>query len=130
MLATYFKNSSLLDYRDPLLQEIKERFKKLELPTETRKISLITLILLGIDIAVSLLAPHLQTIDFFKDKSELRMLSDLLFLEGAAIFTAGTFWGVKAKDLRSRLAVIMLLIVLGASFLGLSVVIGELFLRH
>jgi len=58
------------------------------------------------------------------------MLSDLLFLEGAALFTAGTFWGAKAKDVRSRLAVILLLIILGASFLGFSVVIGELFLKQ
>jgi len=119
-----------LDYRDSLFKEIREKLQRITLPAETRKISLITLILLGVDIAVSLLTPYLQTIDFFKGKSELHMLSDLLFLEGAAIFTAGTLWGVRAKDIRSRLAVILLLVILGASFLGSSVVIGELFLRQ
>jgi len=130
LLATYFKNSSLLDYSDPLLQEIKQKLKELKFPAETKRISLITLILLGIDIALGLLTPHLQTISFFSGKSEMQTVSDLLFLEGAALFLAGAFWGVKAKDLRSRSGVIILLVALGASFLGSSVLIGELFLRH
>jgi len=113
-----------------VLQELKEKLDNLRLPKETRKITLIMLILLSVDIIVSLSTPHLQTIDFFSGKSEIRMLSDLLFLEGAAIFAVGAFWGAATKDIRSRLAVIVLLAVLGVSFLGSSVVIGELFLRH
>jgi hypothetical protein len=119
-----------LDYSDPLLQEIKQKLKELKFPAETKRISLITLILLGIDIALGLLTPHLQTISFFSGKSEMQTVSDLLFLEGAALFLAGAFWGVKTKDLRSRSGVIILLVALGASFLGSSVLIGELFLRH
>ena len=113
-----------------MLKEIKEKVQNLKLPKETRRISLITLILLSIDIIVSLLTPFLQTIDFFSGKSGVRMLSDLLFLEGAIIFTIGAFWGFATKDPRSQLAVIILLVALGISFLGSSIVIGELFLRH
>lgn len=79
---------------------------------------------------MSFSTPLLQTIDFFYGKSELRVLSDFLFLEGASIFSVGAFWGFATKDIRSRLAVIILLVTLGASFLGLSVIIGELSLKH
>jgi len=58
------------------------------------------------------------------------MLSDLLFLEGAVIFTVGAFWGLRARDLRSRLALMLLLITLGASFLLSSIVVGELLRSH
>jgi len=120
----------LLDYRDLVLQEIKDKLKnlKLKLPKETRRISLITLILLSVDIIVSLSTPFLQTIDFFYGKSEVRMLSDLLFLEGAVIFTVGAFWGFLSRDPRSQSALIIFLVALGASFLGSSVMIGLLFL--
>jgi len=111
-----------------LLKEIREELKSLKLPKETRRVSLIMLILLSVDIIVSFSTPYLQIIDFFSGKSEARMLSDLLFLEGAIIFTAGAFWGLTARDFRSRLALITLLIILGASFLVSSIVIGELFL--
>lgn len=110
-----------------MLREIKE---KLKFPKETRKISVVILILLSVDIILSLSTPLLQKIDFFYGKSEVRMLSDLLFLEGAAIFAVGAFWGFVARDPRSRLALIILLVALAASFLGSSIVIGELFLKH
>jgi len=116
--------------RDGLLQRIKEEIKRIKLPPETRRISLLTLILLSADIIVSLSTSLLQAIDFFYGKSELRILSDLLFLEGAIIFSVGAFWGFAAKDFRSRLAVIMLIIVIGVSFLGLSIIIGEFSLLH
>ena len=116
-----------MDSSDAVLQEIKEKFRTLKLPKETRKISLIMLILLGIDIIASLLTPHLQSIDFFSGKSEVRILSDLLFFEGAAIFTVGSFLGFVTRDFRSRLAVILLLIILGLSFLGSSMMISALF---
>lgn len=108
-----------------MLQGTKEKLKNIELPPETRRISFIILILLTADIIVSLSTSLLQAIEFFSGKSELRTLSDLLFLEGAVIFSVGAFWGFASKDLHSRRAVIILIIALAASFLGLSIIIGE-----
>lgn len=88
------------------------------------------MILVSIDIVLSLVTPYLQSIEFFADKSGLLVLSNLLFLEGAAIFSIGAFWGATAKDFRSRLPQVACLILIGAIFFGFSVLVGELFVRH
>lgn len=85
-------------------------------------------------------------IPFFSGKSWKTILSDLLFLEGAAIFTVGAFaeYAISGKRYRSekheaegmttsgeetrqkRISFTMLIMILGAGLIGLSMAIGIL----
>lgn len=125
-----------------------ERFKKLRLK-EVRNVLLTVGILTLIDVCVALLggAYLSERIGAFLGKSDLVILSDLLFLEGATIFAFGTFFlgfGIETRKTKpnsnplpenasetlqppkKRINTSLLIIFAGAMLMGLAVCVGIL----
>lgn len=125
--------------------------KHLKIPNVIRNIVLVVLLLSIIDVIVAGLSTFLQ--GWFFGFSGVTTLCNLLFLEGAAILAIGGFlasgmtWLLGASrypgdryyieekmgsDIRRsrkrQLSVGISMIIIGATLIGLSVAIGELFL--
>jgi len=117
----------------------------------TRKIVLIILLLLIFDVLAAGLSPLLrERFRFFSGKSEVHILSDLMFLEGAIIFAVGAFAAsgsrllggsrhhhpyieekmASARNVRKPRKKVMgsgiLMMIIGASFMATSIAIGVL----
>ena len=128
--------------------------RRFKLSPRTKKIALIVLLLLIIDILLAGLGSFFLSdrISFFSGKSATHMLCDLLFLEGAIIFAIGGFLAAGMSELfagrsPSRLFAAprssaedvaefrpkqystgTILMIIGASLMGSSIAIGTLFL--
>ena len=97
-----------------------------KIPLEAMKKSIyIISLLLTIDALIGLGTPYLQSVEFFSGKSGIQIMSDLVFLEGAIVFCIGAFWAFLTPKLELEK---VLLMITGAGMMGLSVVIGVLFL--
>lgn len=114
----------------------------------TRNLLFVVLVLLIFDVLVAGLGtPYLrERISFLSRKSEKIVLCDLLFLEGAIIFSLGSFvayatlgkryGGDKSRTdstttaddklSQKRIPFWILIMIIGVSFMGLSIAIGTL----
>lgn len=132
------------------MKKNKKKARRFELPKAAKNVLLIVLSLLIFDALVAILgAPYLSAnITIFLGKSGAAILSDLLFLEGAVIFTIGAFIAVprflqekKPSDEPStqttgnerqtrekRIHSSILMIITGAILMGLSITVGAFFL--
>jgi nitric oxide reductase large subunit len=118
-----------------VFQKVAERLRHPNFSEETRKILLVVLFLLVLDVLTSLLAPYVsESVAFFSGKSGAHVLSDLLFLEGAVIFLIGAllfsrmFETKRTLDSGSKHVTLgVLLMIIGLGMIGLSIIIGELF---
>lgn len=132
------------------LKGIIAKLRRLELSEVAKNVILIVFFLLIFDVLVVVLgASYLsENTGTFLGKSRTVILSDLLFIEGAVIFAIGTFIVVakaaqktkplsqppteitdnaeKTPEKRINLATLMILI--GAILMGLSMMVGTLFL--
>ena len=132
------------------LKRIITRLRHLELPEAAKNVLLIVSSLLIFDVLVTVLgASYLSgNIGAFLGKSRTVILSDLLFLEGAVIFAIGIFIAV-ARALQEtkpsseptteitdnaeltrdkRINPSILTMIAGAILMGLSMMVGTLFL--
>ena len=103
-----------------------------------KKFFKIILIILIFNVLIAVLGPYLSAnVHFFSGKSAMHLISDLLFVEGAAIFALGAFllasaaYSSKEKTKDSpegsnekQLSPEMLFMIVGASLIGLSIIIG------
>jgi len=132
------------------LKRIITKLRHLQLPKAAKNVLLIVSSLLIFDVLVAVLgAPYLsENIGAFFGKSRTVILSDLLFLEGAVIFATGTLIAAARarheKKLSSkptteitdnaeptrdkRIRPDILTMIIGAILMGLSMIIGTLFL--
>ena len=132
------------------LKGIITKLRHLELPEAAKNVLLVVSSLLIFDVLVTVLgAPYLSgNTGAFLGKSRIVILSDLLFLEGAVIFAIGIFIAVArawretkpsseptteitdnaelTRDKRIRPGI--LLIIIGTILMGLSMMVGTLFL--
>ena len=133
-----------------LLKETKTNVRRFALPEAAKNVLLIVLSLLIFDALVAFLgAPYLsKNIGTFFGKSKTVILSDLLFFEGAVIFIIGTFMAVlkfiheKESSYESptettdnggqtregRIGTGIFVMIMGAILMGLSIIVGTLFL--
>lgn len=132
------------------LKKIKAKVRRFELPKAAKKVLLIVLSLLIFDALVAFLgAPYLsENIGTFLGKSTMVILSDLLFFEGAVVFTVGTFMAVLefiqeketlnepstetndngGRTRGKRIGTGIFVMIIGAILVGLSITVGTLFL--
>lgn len=133
-----------------LLKKVKTKARRFKLSKATKNVLLVVLSLLILDALVAVLgAPYLsKNIGTFIGKSNMGILSDLLFLEGAVIFAIGTFIAVlrfmqereplyrsstetpnnEGQTREKRTDASILMIIIGAILVGLSITIGTLLL--
>jgi hypothetical protein len=108
--------------------KMARRLRDLKVPEKVRNTVLIILCIAGIDVLVASLGPPFlgETVWFFSDKSAAWVLSDLLFLEGAVVFTIGAFiaGGVPVARLRSRVRFGATVMIIGGAMICSSIVIG------
>jgi hypothetical protein len=104
------------------------RLRDIKVPEEVRNIVLIVLCIVGIDVIVAGLASYFlgEIVWFFSGKSVAWILSDLLFLEGAVVFTIGAFiaGGVPVVRLRAKVRLGMIVMIIGGAMIGSSIVVG------
>jgi hypothetical protein len=90
-----------------------------------RKVLLALTALSAVDALAGALAGlgWLRNIWFFADKSGWRVASDLAFIEGAVLFSAGSFIAFFSMNFNKREKT---LIAVGAALIGLSIALGML----
>jgi hypothetical protein len=88
-----------------------------------KKIILVSAALLILDISMGALAGlgWLNNVWYFADKSSFRVASDLAFIEGAVVFSAGSFIAFFSLHLNIREKS---LIAVGAVLVGISLALG------
>jgi len=86
-----------------------------------KRVLLILGVLLTVNMILSLLAGALFPIGYFSNKSVPRIMSDLAFIEGAAVFFLGALFAFSYSNVTLR---VKTLIVIGASMIAISVGFG------
>jgi len=79
------------------------------------------IILFSIDVALGVSSGLFQNIEFFSEKSSVRIVSDLAFVEGAIVFFVGGLVALVHSNLSLREIALM---IIGAAMIGISVVFG------
>lgn len=98
--------------------------KRFKFPTAIRNIVLVISIILILDIVVaSVWVTFLTKQGWY---TIIRTLSDLLFVEGAVIFAAGSFMLLATSKI--KLSTCKRVIIVGAGAIGLAIAIGTLLL--
>lgn len=131
------------------LKRIKIRVKGFTLPKVVKNVILVVFPLLILDFLVVLAVYYLKgNSGLILGRSEVVMLSDLLFLEGIVILALGIFYSVgreilgvktssekpteatdnaeQSREKRIHLGIFMAIV--GVSLIGLSILVGTLFL--
>lgn len=86
-----------------------------------RRVLLVLAVLLAANMILSIFLGVLFPVGYFSYKSVPRILSDLTFVEGAAIFFLGTVFAFSYSKITLRMKT---LIVIGASMIAMSVGFG------
>lgn len=103
-----------------------EQTKRFKFPTVIRNIVLVVFVILILDILVVGVWVTFLSKQGWYDKGGARTLSDLLFIEGAMIFAAGSFMLIARSKI--RLSTCKRVIIVGSIVMGLSAAIGILLL--
>lgn len=116
----------LIFLREYILK-IAKKAKYSKFPAVIKKIVLVVFVILIFDILVAGIWTFLDKGNwFFSDKSQVRILSDLLFIEGAITFAVGAFIALGMS--KTMLATCARVMIIGASLMGSSMAIGMLLL--
>lgn len=78
-------------------------------------------ILSAVDAAIGALFILFFPVGFFADKTFIRVISDLAFVEGAGIFLVGALFAFLSSNITKRIVALM---IVGVSMIGISVVLG------
>jgi len=101
---------------------VAKKKNSFKFPRVTKKIVLVVLLLLFFNALIAVFGFSFlhENFWFFADKSATCILSDLLFLEGAIVFTVGAFVASGASIFRFGIVVM----IIGAILISSSIVIG------